>query len=158
MAATYEPIATTTLGSNQASVTLSSIPATYTDIVLVMSCIAGGGSVRVELNADSGTNYSRTFILGDGSSATSGRSSNANYFYFTAGTTYPSATIAHFMNYANTTTYKTIMSRGNEASVATVANVNLWRSTSAINSIKLTAETGNISSGGIFTLYGIASA
>jgi hypothetical protein len=156
--ATYEPIATTTLGSAQATVTFSSISGSYTDLVLVISAVAGGGSVRVELNADSATNYSRTFLVGDGSSATSGRSSNASLFYLTAGTSNPSATIAHFMNYSNTTTFKTIISRGNDANSATIANVNLWRSTSAINSIKLTAETGNISTGSTFTLYGIAAA
>jgi len=152
---TYSPIASQTLSSAAASVTFSSIPQGYTDLVLVVSAVAGGGSLRVELNADSGANYSRTFLVGDGSSATSGRSSSASLFYFTAGTTNPSATIAHFMNYSNTTTFKTIISRGNDANSATVANVNLWRSTSAINLIKLTAESGNISSGATFSLYGI---
>jgi hypothetical protein len=39
MPATYEPIATTTLGTAAAFITFSSIPATYTDLRLVIVCL-----------------------------------------------------------------------------------------------------------------------
>jgi hypothetical protein len=71
--------------------------------------------------------------------------------------------ITDFQNYSNTTTNKTWIGRmgsGNQTS----AIVNLWRSTSAINTIAI-AESGdggsgsfnygNMLSGTTFTLYGI---
>ena len=83
MTATYEKIATTTLGSNQASVTFSSIPATYTDIVVIAT---GKTSTETTLyfrfNGDSGSNYSSTDIYGDGSAAGSFRFSNSSEMYF----------------------------------------------------------------------------
>ena len=44
MATTYEPIATTTLGSAAASITFSSIAGTYTDLRLVLSLIPATGT------------------------------------------------------------------------------------------------------------------
>jgi hypothetical protein len=74
MAPTYEPIATTTLGTAAASITFSSIPATYTDLRLVVVAKAVSAStLDVRFNNDSGTNYSKTEISGDGSSAVSFR-------------------------------------------------------------------------------------
>jgi len=63
------------------------------------------------------------------------------------------------MNYANTTTYKTSLTRGNIATVATLATVGMWRSTSAITSIKIERDGSNLlAAGSTFTLYGIAAA
>ena len=45
--ATYEPIATQTLASAAASITFSSIAATYTDLRLVLTCTTKG-SKRTE--------------------------------------------------------------------------------------------------------------
>ena len=72
MAITYEPIATTTLGSAQASVSFSSFSG-YTDLVLV--CVATTASddqfLSVQFNGDTGSNYSNTYMTGNGSTATS---------------------------------------------------------------------------------------
>jgi hypothetical protein len=60
------------------------------------------------------------------------------------------------MDYANTTTYKTVLSRGNEAAAEVNAEVGLWRSTVAITSLALDLETGiDFSIGSNFKLYGI---
>jgi hypothetical protein len=64
----------------------------------------------------------------------------------------------NIMNYANTTTYKTAISRLDDAANYVGTSVGLWRSTSAINSVTILAGTGNIPSGAMFTLYGIAAA
>ena len=66
--------------------------------------------------------------------------------------------IAHFQNYKNSTNYKTILTRGNDASARLESYVNLWRNTSAITSITLIPENGTIKSGTTFTLYGITAA
>ena len=62
------------------------------------------------------------------------------------------------MNYSNTTTYKTAISRGDRGATSTVAIVNLWRSTSAINNIQFFTDATNFAAGSIITLYGIKAA
>ena len=162
MTATYEKIATTTLGS-AGTVTFNSIPGTYTDIVLISSAknsSGSGGTYQIVLNSDTGSNYSATYMSGNGSTATSGRFTNNTVAYVSrsassSGSEF-SPGIVHFMNYSNTTTYKTLLNRGNETGDATTAFVNLWRSTSAITSINLQQPGGgNFAAGSNFTLYGI---
>jgi hypothetical protein len=58
---TYEAIATQTLGSAAASVTFSSIPGTYTDLVIVCTPLrvtAGAEELVFQFNSDTGSNYS----------------------------------------------------------------------------------------------------
>jgi hypothetical protein len=73
MAITYEPIATTTLGSAAATVTFSSISGAYTDLIVVANLAqsAGSNSLRFRLNGDTGSNYSATILRGYGSTANS---------------------------------------------------------------------------------------
>ena len=164
--ATYEPIATTTIsGNSTASFTFSSIPATYTDLVLIANWTQYTGTLRelaIQLNGDTGTNYSITEVYGNGTSALSYRRSN--YAYLDIAIQTPSVTslntnVVNFMNYANTTTYKTVLSRHSAAGAEAEALVGLWRSTAAINSIKLVFEGAvNFGDGSTFTLYGILAA
>lgn len=161
--ATYEPIATTTLGSNTASVTFSSIPGTYTDLVLIAStasATAGGNELNCQVNSDTGSNYSLTYLAGNGSTASSGRASNqTRWAPGEQSASFENPTIMYFFNYSNTTTFKTMISRRNTVSNITSAFVNLWRSTSAINTIYLYNASGHLFlSGSTFTLYGIAAA
>jgi hypothetical protein len=167
MTATYENIATTTLGSNQTSVTFNSFSG-YTDLILVMNLrdTASGTQTYpfVRFNSDTGTNYSFTRVQGTGTQASSGRASNQNKLELTeaagAGTAANvfSPTIVQIQNYANTTTNKTCLVRiNNETSgggIAVGALVGLWRSTSAITSIEITGQT-SLATGSSFTLYGI---
>lgn len=170
MPKTYEPIATQTLGSAQSTVTFSSIPATYTDLVLVVmarstySTDAADG-LRYRLNSDSTTSYSWTQLTGDGSTAGSGRASSVNIGEMGSLATSSSSNtsfgtcITNFQNYANTTTNKTLISRSGEARLVTYAHVNLWRNTGAINRIDLTtARASTFVAGSTFTLYGIKAA
>jgi hypothetical protein len=164
MASTYEPIATTTLSSAQSSVTFSSISGSYTDLILIVSgTSATSQQIALEFNGDTGSNYSMTALYGDGSSAASARATSTTTMYGGLGwfgtSTTTSTTIAHIMNYSNTTTYKTVVGRGNLSSSYVHAGVGLWRSTAAITSIKITVNGGyNWNSGTSFTLYGIKAA
>ena len=168
---TYEPIASVTApGGSSSQLVMSSIPGTYTDLVLIASCrsaIAGTGNVFFcRLNSDSASNYSYTTLAGDGSSAFAEQVTTDNYcrigIHTSAGS--PSDTFAtnviHFMNYANTTTRKTIISRGDSAGFWTFENVALWRKTpEAITSITVfPAGLNNWVAGSTFTLYGIKAA
>jgi len=168
---TYTPIATTTLGTDAASYTFSSIPTTYTDLILIgsFSTSSSGDLITAQVgngSVDTGSNYSITYLLGTGSAASSGRFSNQTYAALSRNlggtpTTGGINCLVHFMNYSNTTTNKTILSRVNQPDgvyPGTEASVNLWRSTSAINIIKVAETGGVIKAGSTFTLYGISAA
>ena len=164
MPATYEPIATNTLGSAAADVTFSSIPATYTDLVIVYQALAATGNpdMTAQLNGDTGSNYSATRLTGNGTAASSARYSTQTFCRFdefaAATTTAATMGVISVMNYSNATTYKTLISRSNQAGLGVETFVNLWRSTAAITSIKLAFTSGNIAAGAVFTLYGIKAA
>jgi hypothetical protein len=157
---TYTPIATTTLGSAQTNVVFSSIAGTYTDLVIVFngSITTGFDAIGLRFNGDTGSNYSRTFLAGNGSAASSGRDSNVTSIQIGIMGTDNSNDIFQIFKYANTTTYKTALARGNSASNSTRAGVGLWRNTAAITEVSLTAGSSTFISGSTFTLYGIAAA
>ena len=167
MASTYTPIATTTLGSAQSSVTFSSL-GSYTDLILVsnVAVATAGTSLNMRFNSDSAGNYSYTTLYGDGTSAASVRGTNATKgyiaWYVAPNTSLEMVNVTHIMNYGNNTTYKTAISRANRASASnspgTESVVSLWRSTAAITSITIAADSGNISTNSTFTIYGIKAA
>jgi hypothetical protein len=170
MTATYEKIATTTLGSNQTDITLSSIPATYTDLVLVFQYASqlNDYNAFMRFNSDTGSNYSRTYAVGAPSGATSARNSNVTKLDFTpqvgAGTSLntPGLIIANVFNYSNTTTYKTVTVRDNatknDGAQQTMIVTGTWRSTAAINSVTVGTSSGYLVSGTSVTIYGIKAA
>jgi hypothetical protein len=165
---TYTLIASNTLGSGSATVTFSSIPATYTDLILVCKLPASGTAnnsdgFRFQLNGDTGSNYSATWLSNSTttaissreSTATRGRCGNVSQTTNDVGTA-----IVQFLDYSNATTYKTVLGRsGNLNSNGdnnVFASVSLWRSTSAINQIVLSqSSNANFVTGTEFRLYGI---
>lgn len=160
MTATYDCIATTTLGSDAASITFSNISGSYTDLVVVMNGrnASQNDNWRFTLNDDNGSTYSYTSLVGNGSTASSSRSPNANPMYIGGISTGNIGTnIAHINNYSNTTTFKTVISRSGAADNNASAWVNMWRSTNAITKIKIDCGTGNLASGTSATIYGIKS-
>ena len=161
MAATYEPIATTTLGSASASVTFSSISGSFTDLILVCQgkLVTGTVNNNIRFNSDTSTNYSRTYMYGNGTGAYSGRTSNETYLAFPYWDTTNGMTIIQIMNYSNTTTYKTALSRNSQPAGTTTTEVGLWRNTNAINAIELfRSGSSDFAAGSTFTLYGIKAA
>jgi hypothetical protein len=180
MPGTYEPIATHTITSGTpTSYEFTSIPQTYTDLILI-AAYAGNYSSndRSQLglqvgngSVDTGANYSSTSLTGNGTTATSSRDSNSSQLSLGTYPLGPSSslqqnnTLVYFMNYSNTTTFKSILSRSTNMNSSnntpsTVANSLIWRSTSAINTIKLKdyANAYYFYPGTYFTLYGIAAA
>lgn len=162
---TYSTIATTTLGSPQANYTFSSISGSYTDLVLIMQTSISSGTQqnKLQFNGDTATNYSSTFLTGNGSSAGSGNQAN-NASMLIGYDDYNTSsigqmTIVHIQNYANTATNKTTIARGSNANTGVSLTVGLWRSNVAINSITILPSSGaNYAAGTTFTLYGIAAA
>lgn len=157
-------IATTTLSSAASSITFSSIPSTYTDLRVVLNVTNSSAASDVELqfNSDTGTNYSRTYLMGNGTTTASGRTTGATSITLTGqgatSTTLPLLSTIDIFSYAGST-YKTTLGNlsadyngsGNEE-----LTVGLWRSTSAITSIKLFLNfSRTFSTGTTATLYGI---
>jgi hypothetical protein len=166
---TYEAIATQTLSSAALNVTFNSIPSTYTDLVVVcdnMFVASGTPNLRILFNTDTASNYSVTNIEGNGLSPYSVRQSSIsgidfgyyNSLYTVAANPTPSNAIINVMNYSNTTTNKTVIGRSN-GNPGPIASVGLWRSTAAINSVRISNSSAvNFTIGSTFSLYGIKAA
>lgn len=159
--ATKIPLASLTLSASTSSVTFSGISQSYTDLILIYSTQMGTpDTILLRVNSDTGTNYSQTLISGNGSAASSTRYTGNTYLVAGTGgsdSASPewSTRITQLMSYSNTTTYKTLITRANKASAYTTADVQLWRSTSAITSITVVPYSNTFASGSTFNLYGI---
>jgi hypothetical protein len=155
MASTYEKIATQTV-SAVSSITFSSIPATYTDLVLIgAGNSSSSGTLYLQFNSVTSNQYSYTSLYGTGSSAASGSTVAGAFGYVGFYNTNQSNFICNLQNYSNSTTYKTTISRTNSSDyVATTAM--LWANNSSINSILIAPNSGNFT--GTVTLYGIKAA
>jgi len=163
MPRTYEPIASTTLGSAAASYTFTSIPGTFTDLVVVHSGVGTGGfGLRLRFNSDTGSNYSNTQLHGNGTSAGSTRDSNGSSIRLTydasVQTTDAGTRVAHIMSYANTNVNKTVLTASARAGTGVDRIVGLWRSTAAITSVTVLAANDNMDTGTTLSLYGIKAA
>lgn len=164
MPATYEPIATTTLGSATNSITFSSISSAYTDLRLVVvgTVNSNGVEVRVQLNNDASSLYSNTQLTGNGTAASSNRYS-ATYFQFigSGSSTIPNMATMDLFSYAGSTnkTVLTTWSGDLNGSGTVERTVSLYRSTTAISTVKILASGANtLSTGTTATLYGILKA
>lgn len=169
MTATYEPISTQTLSTATADIFFTSIPQTYTDLVLVAfaATTSGANVLGYRLNSDNASNYSGLYLTGNGGTAASSRISGATYASVHTLIAIPNATntfgtyIVNFQNYSNATTFKTALARsntlGNGLYNGLEASVTLWRKTpEAITSINVLNGGGlSFSVGSTFTLYGI---
>lgn len=150
-------LATTTLGASASSVTFSSIPAVYKDLILFADYqMSSTGPPIVRFNGDSGSNYSRVYMSGNGGvqNSTGGAGTSYEIGYFAGGDRV--RTITQIMDYSATDKYKTILDRvSNTGTYKTVAGIAArWGSTSAITSIYYGAGT-NFAAGSTFSLFGI---
>ena len=168
MANTYTLISSNVLGSNAASVTFSSIPNTYTDLVVRTSIRSNSGAaienVNYRFNSDSATNYSWTTVYGDGSSVSSNRSTNttSSFIIGNGGTstanTFSNAEI-YIPSYTSSTNKPNFFFGAQEnytSSAVIKMHSNSWRNTAVINSIILYPGLGtNFVTNSSFYLYGI---
>lgn len=170
---TYVALAKTVLTGSQASVTFSSIPSTYTDLVLFVSARQDTSSyyeqIYLEFNGSSTAVYSQTMVRANSATPASNRNSGQAYFNYLYEPG-PSATSNTFSNveiyipnYAGSTNKIMSSTSVSENNSSTDSQwwldgaAHLWGNTAAINQIKLTASgaPGNFVSGSRFDLYGI---
>jgi hypothetical protein len=164
MPATYEPIATTTLGSSATEISFSDIPNTYTDLRLVFTgTTTTGSSAYIRFNSDTGSNYSRVELYANGSAAFSSGGTNGTVLsvvYDSLSTTLPSFITADIFGYASSK-FKTVATSASQdvnGSGSVGVNVGLWRSTSAITSVSVLVLSGNLAAGSRATIFGIKAA
>ena len=174
MATTYTLINSNVLTGSAASVEFTSIPATYTDLVVRWSSRADNASAAntnwVELNSDTASNYSYTYLQGGGSAGVSsargsseaalyaGRQDAANATANTFGSAemyIPSYTVTQKKPVSMDST-----TENNDTEAFRMATATLWQGTAAITSIKIRPNAGgqNFVSGSSFYLYGISNA
>ena len=159
---TYTPISSTVLSSTQTNFTFSSIPGTYTDLIIIYQAKASatGFDAYMRFNSDSGSNYGTIYASGTGSAAQTGiQSSNTGILLDNYGAVFGTEfnmTRINIMNYANTTTYKTALMRSDYTGSGTDMNTGVWRNTSAITSITIVGSS--FATGSTFALYGITAA
>lgn len=167
MAATYEPITTTTLGSSQTSITFSSISSSYTDLRLVTSGI-NGNNMALRFNNDSGSSYSITTLYGSSGSASTYSITNNDSIpqanSNSPGNNIPYLIITDIFSYAGNK-YKSVLinysndKNGTSNGASSVERtVGLWRNTAAINSITLFSPVASFAAGTVITLYGLKAA
>jgi hypothetical protein len=157
---TYTPLANITLGSAAAIVTFGSIPATYRDLICI---VTAKGSVslqsRITLNSDTGSNYNYQRMSGNGSFAGAVSAVNQTRGFLSAQSGPTSFDITqisiNIMDYSATDKHKTIISRADAAALATEAFVNRWASTAAVTSVQIRTSTGNWAAESTFALYGV---
>lgn len=166
MANTYVAIATVTVGSGGASsMDFTSIPATYTDLVLMVSTRSSTAedSFGLQFNGDTGNNYSYRNVQGDGTNAQSfngtvariyrGRQPESGY----TANTFGNSTF-YIPNYAGSNNKSVSLDTVNENN-ATLARASLsaaiWSNTAAITSIKVLPDSGSFVQYSTATLYGI---
>ena len=149
-------------GSSTTTISFTSIPSTYTDLVLIASTqnSTSGQDFKITLNGTS-TGYSTTrfFGYGSGTPESSRRTSQSYWFLDELGQPTSGDFMVqtfNLMNYSNTTTYKTALWRNSWASTNGVAAmVGLWQNTAAVNQIDITTTGGVMNAGSTFSLYGI---
>jgi hypothetical protein len=161
MPATYEPIATSTLGSAAASITFSSIPATYTDLRLVFSGTSSStGQAQMRFNSDATSLYSYLALFTNGTTAGGDTYNNANEAYITyysLSTTLPGTAIVDIFAYAGSSS-KSFLVQSSVYSAGLVKTVQMYRSNSAISSILIFSAGYNLNAGTTATIYGIKAA
>ena len=163
---TYTALATVTLGGTASSVTFSSIPATYRDLVLVMNGSPSSNdypTLSSRLNGDTGANYSRVRMYGTGSSTASSAADGftglqlSSYTGIGSSTTSHSVVIANLMDYSATDKHKTAIVRSGNNTEGVEATASRWANTAAVTSWQIFVNVGGFASGFTFSLYGIAS-
>lgn len=163
------PIASATLAST-GGFDFVNIPQTYQDLMVVVYARSAGtdGGLYWYANGDGSSVYSKTYLFGDGSSAGSGRVSNSGGGQWGNIATSSnisgafSTAIVHILNYANTSTFKTLLVRNADdrnGSGYSILQVDMFRTTSGISRITFgNSSYLNLAAGSQATLYGIRAA
>lgn len=172
----YESIATATGTGSSGTITFSSIPSTYQHLQIrcLVRCSNTGtfaSLLRIRVGSgsiDSGTNYARHQLYGDGSTVIAAGTATTDYISAPALVVQNGAAannhgvvILDIHDYASTTKNKTLrLFAGQDLNGTGVVSLDsgLWMNTSAINQIQIYIGADNFTTSSTFALYGYKGA
>lgn len=165
-ATSYESIATVNASGSTGTIDFTSIPSTFKH--LQIRALANGTDItRIRVGSsntiDTAANYSRHALSGDGATASAYGVANDTLGTFMDTPSYSNifgVAICDILDYADTNKYKTLrILSGRDTNTNNDGIVQLsstsWRSTNAINCIRIFMPSGNYNSNSRFALYGI---
>jgi hypothetical protein len=156
---TYELIGSTTLGTATGTVSFSSIPSTYRDLVVVVYASGAASALNLRFNSDATTDaYARIRLSGNGTTVSSATTLNTNWICTNAADLDNLAhSMIHIFEANQTDRHKFVLINTGRAAAGVDAMSGRWINTSAITSVNLSNNLGasNFTVGSSFYLYGI---
>jgi hypothetical protein len=158
MTTTYEAIATYTT-TNQTTISFTSIPQTYTDLVIMFhtKTVNNAAAIVANFNSDTGANYNWFWMYGSETVKGTVKTGNDTKLRWGRGQTNSGQSASNelnIFNYSSSSVGKAVLARENNFDVVAMTS-GVWQNSSAITRIDLTTNSGNFASGGTVTLYGI---
>jgi len=169
----YESIATVTASGGETSLSFSGISSNFKHLQIrgITRDTHTSGLVRslhMRFNSDTGSNYARHYLTGNGSAASAGGTASSTFMSLWACAPDDGSTsnifggiVVDILDYGSTTKYKTLRGfTGADLNGSGNSNIvsGLWMSTNAISSIQIIAEAVAFKAGSTFALYGIKEA
>jgi hypothetical protein len=168
MPTTFTKIASVTAAGGSSTISFTSIPSTYTDLVIKVSAratyAANFQDINIRFNGST-SGYSSRLLQGDGSAATSANnassalvwgansvSANATANTFSNGEVY----IPNYTSALNKSLSTDAVTENNATAAYIQVAAGLWSNTAAITSIEMYLGAGNYVQYSTFTLYGIS--
>ena len=171
----FESIATVTAAGGETSLSFTSIPSTYKHLQIrgiYRDTWTGGpqaSNLQIQFNSDTGTNYTRHRLYGNGTSAAADGLGTQNFILLmsagmssgSSNTSVYGASIIDILDYASTSKNKTLKAiSGGDFNTASVnyriaLDSGLWLSTSAISTVTLKPDDVAFAAGTTYALYGI---
>jgi len=159
---TYTAIASITLGSSASSVTFSSLPQEFSDIVFIMYAATSSNSNNIlRFNNDSGSNYFGVYMTGSGGASTAaigpGPFAQTDSSAFTTTTLGEQMAEGRIFDYSATNKHKTLLVKSSRPEGATDLMAFRYASNSALTSITFQPNNGSYTflNGSKFEIYGI---
>jgi len=158
-----------TLATAQAAIDFTSIPSTFTDLIVLCSLrttstFGVGGvtwfDVRLSVNSNT-SNLSNLFLAGSGSASSSGTGSGELIIRVSDSATTANTfanTSFYLPNYGGATAKSILINSVSETNATNARQEltsGLWNSTTAINALSFSVSTGNLAVGSMISLYGV---
>jgi hypothetical protein len=161
----FYQIATTTVGSGtSAQIVFNSIPQIYTHLQLrgiKANTFGGSSGCNFTFNNDTAANYASHLLYSDTNTVYSFAGPNGSALPLgnnSGGSSYFGMFVVDILDYRNTNKFKTVryFSGYQTSGGSEIENGSgLWRSTSAVNEIRINAATYNFRQYSSFQLYGV---